>query len=375
MTGVSRQKQKLLTMKKLFETKTDEKHTITGNRLIEILGDYGIKAERKTIYDDIKTLCDSGMDIEITKDGHSNAYYLAQRLFQDEELYVLADAVASSRFLTQKKSKELLKKIQSLTSEHKAKDLRRMVYVSNRTKTFNEQIYYAINSIQEGIFSGLEIHFKYYEYTVEKRKQLRHGGEVYTVSPYSLVWENDNYYLVCYCEKHEKICRYRVDRMTQVTVTDIPRRELSEEEKTEVTNRQTIYGMYGGELMTLQLQFDNKLIDVVMDRFGEKTICHKNSDNTFYINEEVQVAPTFWGWLFQFGSQAKVLGPERAVEMAKDAISDIADKCKGCTKCARNCPVGAISGTIKNPHEINQTACIKCGACISNCPFGAIVKK
>ena len=231
MTGVSRQKQKLLTMKKLFETKTDEKHTITGNRLIEILGDYGIKAERKTIYDDIKTLCDSGMDIEITKDGHSNAYYLAQRLFQDEELYVLADAVASSRFLTQKKSKELLKKIQSLTSEHKAKDLRRMVYVSNRTKTFNEQIYYAINSIQEGIFSGLEIHFKYYEYTVEKRKQLRHGGEVYTVSPYSLVWENDNYYLVCYCEKHEKICRYRVDRMTQVTVTDIPRRELSEEEK------------------------------------------------------------------------------------------------------------------------------------------------
>ena len=293
MTGVSRQKQKLLTMKKLFETKTDEKHTITGNRLIEILGDYGIKAERKTIYDDIKTLCDSGMDIEITKDGHSNAYYLAQRLFQDEELYVLADAVASSRFLTQKKSKELLKKIQSLTSEHKAKDLRRMVYVSNRTKTFNEQIYYAINSIQEGIFSGLEIHFKYYD--------------------------------VCYCEKHEKICRYRVDRMTQVTVTDIPRRELSEEEKTEVTNRQTIYGMYGGELMTLQLQFDNKLIDVVMDRFGEKTICHKNSDNTFYINEEVQVAPTFWGWLFQFGSQAKVLGPERAVEMAKDAISDIAD--------------------------------------------------
>ena len=325
MTGVSRQKQKLLTMKKLFETKTDEKHTITGNRLIEILGDYGIKAERKTIYDDIKTLCDSGMDFEITKDGLSNAYYLAQRLFQDEELYVLADAVASSRFLTQKKSKELLKKIQSLTSEHKAKDLRRMVYASIRTKTFNEQIYYAINSIQEGIFSGLEIHFKYYEYTVEKRKQLRHGGEVYTVSPYSLVWENDNYYLVCYCEKHEKICRYRVDRMTQVTVTDIPRRELSEEEKTEVTNRQTIYGMYGGELMTLQLQFDNKLIDVVMDRFGEKTICHKNSDNTFYKNEEVQVEKTFWGWLFKFGSQSKVLGPERAVEMAKDAISDIAD--------------------------------------------------
>ncbi|WP_295209388.1 WYL domain-containing protein [Ruminococcus sp.] len=323
MTGLSRQKQKLLTMKKLFETRTDEKHTITGNRLIEILGEYGIKAERKTIYDDIKTLCDSGMDIEITKDGHSNAYYLAKRLFQDEELYVLADAVASCRFLTQKKSKELIRKIQSLTSEYKAKDLRRMVYVSNRTKTFNEQIYYAINKIQEGIFNGVEIRFKYFEYTVEKRKQLKHGGEVYTVSPYSLVWENDNYYLVCYCEKHEKICRYRVDRMTQVSVTDLPRRELSDEEKAEAANQQSIYGMYGGELMTMTLQFDNSLINVVMDRFGERTICHKNSDDTFYINQEIQVAPTFWGWLFQFGSKAKVLGPEPAVNMAKAALKDI----------------------------------------------------
>ena len=177
MTGVSRQKQKLLTMKKLFETKTDEKHTITGNRLIEILGDYGIKAERKTIYDDIKTLCDSGMDIEITKDGHSNAYYLAQRLFQDEELYVLADAVASSRFLTQKKSKELLKKIQSLTSEHKAKDLRRMVYVSNRTKTFNEQIYYLVDNINTAINHGKQISFRYFHFDQHRKEVPNNGGK------------------------------------------------------------------------------------------------------------------------------------------------------------------------------------------------------
>ena len=310
-------------MKQLFEHRTDEKHTLTGNRLIEILGENGIKAERKTIYDDIKTLCDSGMDIETTKDGHSNAYYLADRLFQDEELYVLADAVASSKFLTQKKSKELIKKLQQLTSDYKAKDLRRLVYVENRTKTFNEQIYYAINKIQEGIFTQSQIRFKYFEYTVEKKKQLKHGGEVYAVSPYALVWENENYYLVCYSEKHRNISRFRVDRMTQVDVTELPARDLSDEEQAEVTNLSSLYGMYGGELMELKIQFDNSLINVVMDRFGEKTICHKNSDSTFYINHEVQIAPTFWGWLFQFGSKAKILEPASAVEMAKAEIEKL----------------------------------------------------
>ncbi|MBR1562174.1 MAG: WYL domain-containing protein [Ruminococcus sp.] len=323
MTGLSRQKQKLLFMKQLFEHRTDEKHTLTGNRLIEILGENGIKAERKTIYDDIKTLCDSGMDIETTKDGHSNAYYLADRLFQDEELYVLADAVASSKFLTLKKSKELIKKLQQLTSDYKAKDLRRLVYVENRTKTFNEQIYYAINKIQEGIFTQSQIRFKYFEYTVEKKKQLKHGGEVYTVSPYALVWENENYYLVCFSEKHQNISRFRVDRMTQVDMTELPARDLSDEEQAEVTNLQSLYGMYGGELMELKIQFDNSLINVVMDRFGEKTICHKNSENTFYINREVQIAPTFWGWLFQFGNKAKILEPAAAVEMAKAEIEKL----------------------------------------------------
>jgi predicted DNA-binding transcriptional regulator YafY len=141
----SRQKLKLLTMKKLFESRTDEDHSFTGAKLIEILGGIGIKAERKTIYDDIKTLCESGMDIVTVKDGHSNAYYLGERTFQQEELFVLADAIASSRFLTKKKSQELIRKLQSLTSEYKGKELRRQIHVDNRAKNFNEQIYYSVN--------------------------------------------------------------------------------------------------------------------------------------------------------------------------------------------------------------------------------------
>ncbi|MDO4944280.1 MAG: WYL domain-containing protein [Ruminococcus sp.] len=320
MAGLSRQKQKLLTMKKLFECKTDENHSITGAKLIETLAQDGIKAERKTIYDDIKTLCDSGMDIEVTKDGHSNAYYLAGRTFQDEELFVLADAVASCRFLTKKKSQELIKKIQTLTSEHKAKQLRRLIYVDNRTKNFNEQIYYAINKIQAGIFDGLEIKFRYTEFNPDKKQILKHGGEVYSVSPYSLVWENENYYLVCYCNKHEKICRYRVDRMVNVEVSDVSARPMTDEDKLEVANMQSLYGMYGGELMSVTMQFDNSLANVVIDKFGLNCHPHRNSEDTFCLTADVQIAPTFWGWFFQFGSKAKIIAPESAVEQAKQYI-------------------------------------------------------
>ena len=311
-------------MKQYFEQKTDDEHSITGNRLIEILGQYGIKAERKTIYDDIKTLCDSGMDIEITKDGHSNAYYLGARTFQDEELFVLVDAIASCRFLTKKKSQELIAKIQGLTSEYKAKQLKRDVFVNNRSKAMNESVYYNLNKVQEGIFEKRTISFQYYDYNLNKKKILRHDGEIYTVSPFVTVWEEDNYYLVCYCNKHEKICRYRIDRMANVKVNPgDKRRELTADEKLDVTNNQSLYSMYGGERVTVTIRFAKHLLATVIDRFGEKIICHQDSDDTFYINTEVQISPTFWGWLFKFGTEAKVLAPQSVVEQARAKLDEI----------------------------------------------------
>ena len=236
---------------------------------------------------------------------------------------MLSDAVASSKFLTIKKSNELIKKLQTLTSEHKAGQLKRSIYVDNRTKAFNEFIYYNINTIQNGIFSDRVITFKYFEYNLEKKKQLKHGGEPYSVSPYQLIWENDNYYLACFCHKHGKICRYRADRMTCVTITESKRKELNEAEEKELKNQKSLYSMYGGKEETLRLQFDNSLMNVVIDRFGEKVICHPNSETSFYINSEVQLAPTFWGWLFQFGNKAKVLAPEYAADIAKQKLAEI----------------------------------------------------
>ncbi|WP_294490708.1 YafY family protein [uncultured Ruminococcus sp.] len=323
MAVEARQKLKLLTMKKFFETETDEKHTITGAKLIEWLGSRGIKAERKTIYDDIRTLCESGMDIVTVKDGHSNAYYLGERTFQQEELLVLANIVASSRFLTKKKSRELVKKLQTLTNRYDAERLYGQIYIDNRAKSFNEVIYYSVNKIQEGISAGKEIRFKYTEFNPDKKQVLKHGGEFYTVTPYTLVWENENYYLVCYCNKHEKICRYRVDRMLNVELTDTDARKLSDEEKNEVTNLQSVYGMYGGRRESVTMQFDNSLANVVIDRFGLD--CHptRKNENTFTLTVDVQIAPTFWGWFFQFGNKAKIVSPENVIEEGKQYLNEI----------------------------------------------------
>lgn len=326
--GFSRQKLKLLILQKILLNETDETHSLTGKELISKLEAYGIKAERKTIYDDITSLQESGLDILADKRGHANAYYVGSRTFQDEELYVLADAVASSIFLTKKKSDELIGKLQTLTSKYKAKGLRRNVYVANRTKTFNERIYYNINIIHEAIFSNYQIEFKYYEYSIDKKAQFRHGGELYSVSPYQLIWENDKYYLICYCNKHEKICRYRVDRISDVRLCEDKRRSLTVDENDIVKSLKATYDMYGGDREKVEIEFDNSLINVVIDRFGSNVLINKKDNDRFSIEVDVEISPTFWGWLFTFGTNARVIGPERIVNAAKKRLKEI----EGCYK-------------------------------------------
>lgn len=321
----SSQKQKLLILQKILLTETDENHPLSVNELIQKLALYDIKAERKTIYDDIATLASVGLDIVVDKRGHSNVYYVGSRLFQDEELLVLADAVASSKFLTVKKSNELIKKLQSLTSKHNATNLRRSIYVGNRVKTFNESIYYSINSIHEAIYKDRNISFKYFEYDTDKKKRYRYDGKLYTVSPYYLIWENDCYYLVCGLIKHGTISRYRVDRMTDVSVTDVKRRQLSVDEDQLAKQLRATYNMFGGRTETVTLEMSSKLINVVIDRFGESVRLNRISDDRFTVRAEVQISPTFWGWLFQFGTQARVVAPKEVVSEAQVELKKILD--------------------------------------------------
>ena len=321
----SKQKLKLLYLKKILLEQTDDKHKLSGPELIEQLSLYGISAERKTIYDDIASLEDSGLDIVTERLGHANVYYVASRLFQEEELSVLADAVASSKFLTLKKSDELIKKLQQLTSKYNAKHLRRTVYVGNRTKAYNEKIYYSTNAIHEAMNTDRRISFRYTEYDLSKNKRFRHGGELYTVSPYYLIWESDCYYLVCYCDKHDKVARYRVDRMVDVSVLDRKRRELSMDEESFAKSLRATYNMYGGTEASVVLEMSNKLINVLIDRYGDNFHANPVGEDRFTARLDVQISPTFWGWLFQFGNEAKIISPPWAVDEAKRRLAEISE--------------------------------------------------
>ena len=315
MAGLSRQKQKLLTMKQYFERKTDEDHSITGNKLIDILATYGIKAERKTIYDDIKTLIDSGMDIVTVKDGHSNAYYMGARTFQDEELFVLVDAIASCKFLTKKKSQELIAKIQGLTSEYKAQQLRREVFVNDRSRTVNEQIYYNIDAIYEAINSNCEIQFDYMSRRPDGSRTKR---GVYTASPYGLCWDSENYYLIAHREDKGRT-HFRVDRMEHIRLLDTPRK--SPETYRDLNMAQyskQVFGMFGGKTASVRLQFPNELADSAADRFGNDIMMIPQSDGTFTLTVDVDVSPVFFSWIFSFSGRVKILGPESVAEQYRE---------------------------------------------------------
>lgn len=323
MAGTGRQKNKILLLKEFFETQTNEDNAVTVAEIVDYMAGYGISCERKTVYDDINTLIESGMDIVTRRRGHANDYYLASRLFQTEELYILADAVSSCKFLTKRKSKELIQKLQTLTNKFDAPSLSREIHVSSRVKAFNEKIYYTVNAIHEAIRSNKKITFKLAYYDIEKRKKLRHEGYVYTVSPLYLTWEEDNYYLVCYCEKHEGISRYRVDRLENVEITDENRVQLSIDEEALAKAQLSLYSMYGGTEETVTIEFDKELMNAVIDRFGQKVVCKKVSEDRFAIKTDVQISPPFWGWLFKFGDKAKVVEPAEVADQAKKELKAI----------------------------------------------------
>lgn len=321
-TGVSRQKQKLLFMRELLLQRTDEHHPMTVNQIINILAENGIKEERKTVYDDIATLIGSGLMIEVTKVGHANAYYVCDRLFETEELYVLVDAVASSKFLTQKKSNALIEKIKKLTSVNLAKNLSRQIDVTGRVKTFNENIYYTISAINEAIINRKMLEFQYFQYDKNKKKQLRHKGKVYRISPYKLVWENDKYYLIGYSDDHKDVTTYRVDRMTQVFAIDEKRMEPTEDINKKLSST---FNMYSGVSERVTFEIKEHLIDQMIDKFGEKILLSQTESGRLSFTAEVQISPTFWGWLFQYGNEIRITAPQNVMDCAKNELRKIAE--------------------------------------------------
>lgn len=303
------QKAKLLYIQKFLLEETDENHPLTVNQIINKLAEQGINAERKSIYDDIETLRDFGLDVICIR-SRSNSYFVGERAFQLPELKLLVDAVEASKFITGRKTLELIKKLEGCTSKYHAKSLHRQVIVKDRIKNMHESIYYNVDKLHQAIADKKQISFKYMEWTIDKDEKFRKDGVRYIENPCSLCWDNDNYYLITFNSKHKKNLHYRVDRMADVTVLNAPCEDCEENKSFDVVSHaQKHFGMYGGEETNVELQFEKSLAGVVIDRFGKDIAIKKADENNFIISVDIAVSPVFFGWLVSLGSKVKVLGP------------------------------------------------------------------
>ena len=327
-----KQKQKLLYIMKFFLEKTDENYGVTVADIIDYLAQFDIAAERKSIYNDIETLRDFGLDIVKTKVGKISLFSLVSRDFEMQELKLLVDAVQSSKFITQKKSKELIKKIENLSSENQAKELHRQVIVANRVKNQNEEIYRNIDSISRAINNRKKISFYYTKFEVSRTgvkkvvRVRRHDGMRYLLTPKALTWDDENYYLIAYDADADKLKHFRVDKMEDIVVEDQRADSSKAVDKFDLAAyAKQVFGMYGGDLVNVKMRFDDSLIGVVVDRFSDKVFISPNNDGTFTVSTEVMLSPQFFGWLFSFGGKAKLMTPKSAKEKFKAYLDEVAD--------------------------------------------------
>ena len=303
------QKLKILYIMDMLLSDTDEEKGLTMSQIIGRLDSFGIKAERKSIYDDLESLRLYGLDI-LTKRGATTEYYVGQRTFELPELKLLVDAVQCSKFITQKKSMDLIGKLQSLTSKNQAKALQRQVFVTNRIKTQNESIYYNVDALHTAIIERRKASFKYFDYNSEKKRVFRKDERVYVVNPLGLSWDDENYYLISYSEKYDAYVHYRVDRMSGISVLDDPMDDSDKISKFDIVEYcKRVFNMFGGDDVRVEMTVDNSLINIMIDRFGKDVILYPKDEGTVRVITGVTRSGTFFGWLTQFGDKIHIDAP------------------------------------------------------------------
>lgn len=317
------QKLKLLYIIKLLTENTDENHPASTADIIAYLDANGIHSERKSIYDDIEKLCDFGYDIVQVHSRLGGGYYMASREFELAELKLLVDAVQSSRFITSRKSRSLIKKLELLAGKQDAGKLQRQVYVAGRIKTENESIYYNIDNIHRAIQENRQISFQYLDWNLNKELVPRVGGKR-KVSPWALIWREENYYLAAYDSVDGIMKHYRVDKMGHVDVLKDEREGLEQFEMVDpAVYTNLTFGMFNGDEETVTLQFPNRLIGVVLDRFGREADIRPMTDRVFRIRVRVAVSGQFFGWLAGIGREAVIVSPAAVKEQYQGWLTDI----------------------------------------------------
>lgn len=311
---------KILYIVKILWEETDELHPLSAAKIAKRVTEHGISCERKAVYRYLDELSDFGMDIVRSSKGA----YLGERQFELPELKLLVDAVQSSRFITEKKSEQLIQKLGMLLSRYDRSQLNRQVFMRNRVKTMNESIYYNIDAICEGIRQNRQIAFRYWNWNVEKEMIFKHDGEPYVISPWTLWWENERYYMVGYEEWSQQLKHFRVDKMQDITVLDKERagRELFEQRQNAEYQSGT-FGMFGGRRETVTLQMSNELAGVVIDRFGKDVWMHAVDENSFHVMVDVEVSNQFFGWVTGLGEGARIVGPDWVIEEYRQLLENL----------------------------------------------------
>ena len=307
--------QALLLLRQYLYQQTDEQHPASVTDILAFWQQHGIQAGRKSVYTDIELLQNAGMDIVCVKSSQ-NRYFVGQRLFELPELKLLVDAVESSRFITEKKSTALIKKLGHLTSTAQAEQLNRRIYMGGTPKPENEGIYYNVDTIHNAVQKKQQITFRYFEYTPKKEKILKHDGYKYRFSPYAMIWNRDCYYAVGWSEKHGKIAQFRVDRMTAVEPLEHTAVQTLDFDPAEYVRK--VFGMYPDNLCTVELLCDNEVMRSVIDRFGENVQTETVDEQHFRATVEVAPSPPFFSWVFTFSGKIRIVSPAAVLEEMRD---------------------------------------------------------
>ena len=323
MAKTANQKRKLFYLLFLLQEESDASHPVSMKRILSSLESHGILAERKSIYSDMETLRTLGYDVEY-QTGKPAGYYLGSREFELPELKLLVDAVQASKFVTEKQSDILIKKLERFVSRYEANALQRQVRVQNRIKSANMSTLYLIDGIHQAIHGDHEISFSYCEWNLQKKLVLRHGGKPYRVSPWALLWEDENYYLVAYEQESKMIKYFRVDKMKQIQIEKEKRHGKKEFESLdwERLSRKN-FGMFAGEEKDLLLEFPEKLVGVAIDRFGSSVPLIPMEGGVFCIRVPVNISRQFYGWLAGLGNEVRIVEPAEEAEKYYHYLEEI----------------------------------------------------
>ena len=315
------QKAKLLRLYQYLFRFSDEEHPVTVAQIIQELARYDISAERKSIYDDLETLRQMGLDVQSRK-GKSPGWFVGSRDFELPELKLLMDAVQSSRFISQKKSDSLLRKLENLASIHQAQQLQRQVYVSGRVKAMNESIYYNVDKLHTALAARKAASFQYFDYDITRQKVFRREGKRYTVSPYGLIWNSEFYYLVAFDHAHQEMRHYRVDKMYDIVVLSLNRQGMECYPDFQLAAYgQKHFGMYTGQELTVTLRGRRSMAGVVWDRFGQEVILVPDGEEHFTVTLPVVMSPQFFGWLFGLDGGLTLIRPQEAVDAYRQRLT------------------------------------------------------